>query len=150
MRVQIGDGRVLLAEMPDSTFDLLLLDAFSSDAIPTHQLTQEALNRSLRKVKPQGVVMAHISNRHVDMTRVFRAWSAESGKPVVFYAYQPEPDDVKLGATPSVAVAFAPERATLERMVAGGKWRWLPPGRSVKWTDDRIDLLATFGNVSNQ
>ena len=150
VRVQIGDGRVLLAEMPDRTFDLLLLDAFSSDAIPTHLLTQEALNLSLRKVKPQGVVMAHISNRHVDMTRVFRAWSAESGKPVVFYAYQPEPDDVKLGATPSVAVAFAPDRATLERMAAGGKWRWLPPGRSVKWTDDRIDLLATFGSVSNQ
>ncbi len=148
--VQIGDGRLFLQQVPDQAFELLILDAFSSDAIPTHLLTREALNLYLRKVKPGGVVMAHISNRHVDMTRVFRAWSAAEQLPVVLFIYEPTPSDMDEGATPSHAVAIAPHPSTLQKMVSGGKWKWLPPGRSVEWTDDRIDLLATFGTVSSQ
>ncbi len=148
--VEIGDGRLLIEKTPDQTFDLLLLDAFSSDAIPTHLLTREALNLYLRKVKPDGLVMSHISNRYVDMTRVFRAWAEAEQRAVVLYVYQPTAAEAAAGASPSTAVAIAPDRATLETMVAGGRWKWLPPGRSVAWTDDRIDLISTFGKVRDQ
>ncbi|MEO8216731.1 MAG: fused MFS/spermidine synthase [Acidobacteriota bacterium] len=146
--VRIGDGRLLLAETPDRTFDLLILDAFSSDAIPTHLLTREALNLDLQKVKPDGLVVIHISNRHLDLSRVFRGWEAAEHRRVALFIFQPTQQEVSLGATAAIAVAIAPDPAVLEALVKGGQWQWLPPGRQVTWTDDRIDLVAALGDIT--
>lgn len=144
IHVEIGDGRLLLQKAPDRSFDLLVLDAFSSDAIPTHLLTREALNLYLRKVTSDGLVVAHVSNRHLDLTSVVRAWAEAERRAVLFIAYQPTAADSAAGASSAHAVAIAPEDATLATLVEGGKWRWLPAGKRVAWTDDRVDLLATL------
>ena len=146
--VRIGDGRLLLAETPDHAFDLLVLDAFSSDAIPTHLLTREALDLDLQKVKPDGLVVIHISNRHLDLSRVFRGWEAAEQRRVALFIFQPTSQEAALGATAAIAVAIAPNPAVLESLVRGGKWQWLTPGRKVTWTDDRIDLVAALGDVN--
>ncbi len=69
--VVLGDGRLSLESEPNQNFDVLILDAFSGDGVPTHLLTQEALDIYLRHLKPNGVLAANISNRRVDLRGVF-------------------------------------------------------------------------------
>ena len=61
----MGDARLTLDREPDSQFDLLIIDAFSSDAIPVHLLTREAVEMYLKKLAPGGLLMVHLSNRHL-------------------------------------------------------------------------------------
>ena len=70
MRIVLGDARLSLQQAPDRNFDLLVVDAFTSDAIPLHLLTREALQLYLRKWWPNGVIAFHVSNRYLDLTPV--------------------------------------------------------------------------------
>src|SRR5262249_50960811 len=65
--IVLGDARLTLAAQPASAFDMLLLDAFSSDAVPTHLLTVEAMRGYLSHLKPDGVLVLHLSNRHLEL-----------------------------------------------------------------------------------
>src|SRR5690606_23763464 len=68
--VLLGDARLTLERQPPQNFDLLAIDAFSSDAIPTHLLTNEAFELYFKHLKPNGVLAVHISNRFVDLVPV--------------------------------------------------------------------------------
>ena len=63
----IGDARLTLGKEKDASFDLLLIDAFSSDAVPMHLLTVESLSLYAAKLKPGGLGVLHISNRYLDL-----------------------------------------------------------------------------------
>ena len=63
----LGDARLTLEDQPAGTYDLLIIDAFSSDAVPTHLLTVEAIEGYLRLLKPEGVVLLHLSNRNLEI-----------------------------------------------------------------------------------
>ena len=65
----LGDARLTLAESPD-TYDLIVLDAFSSDAIPIHLMTREAMATYVSKLAPGGIVIMHVSNRHMELSSV--------------------------------------------------------------------------------
>ena len=67
--VVLGDARLTLAESPDK-YDLIVLDAFSSDAIPVHLMTREAMAIYVSKLAPGGIVMMHVSNRHMEFASV--------------------------------------------------------------------------------
>ena len=69
----VGDGRLRLKEAPDGAYDLIVLDAFSSDAVPVHLLTQEAFDLYARKLSPGGAIMVHVSNRYLDLEPVVAA-----------------------------------------------------------------------------
>ena len=71
--VVIGDARLTLAKEPDKSFDLIIVDAFTSDAVPVHLMTAEALQLYARKLKDNGVVVLHISNRYLDLDSVLGA-----------------------------------------------------------------------------
>ncbi|MDX2232936.1 MAG: fused MFS/spermidine synthase [Hyphomonadaceae bacterium] len=81
-RVILGDARLGVQTLPDGAFDVLVVDAFSSDAVPAHLLTREAIALYLRKLSPEGIVILHLSNRNLDLVaeaaRVARAggWGA--------------------------------------------------------------------------
>ncbi|HCC22606.1 TPA: hypothetical protein DF272_00290 [Candidatus Falkowbacteria bacterium] len=75
----LGDGRVTLDREPNNNFDILIIDAFSSDAIPTHLLTAEAFDIYLRHLAPNGAVLFHLSNQYVDLRPVVSALAAHSG-----------------------------------------------------------------------
>ncbi|MGE3409170.1 MAG: spermidine synthase [Pirellulales bacterium] len=77
--VVLGDARISLERELPQAFDLLALDAFSGDAIPTHLLTREALQVYLRHLKPDGALVVHITNRHVDLVPVLRALAEHCG-----------------------------------------------------------------------
>jgi SAM-dependent methyltransferase len=70
VEVVLGDARLSLEREPDQNFDILALDAFSSDAIPVHLLTIEAFRAYLRHLKPGGILAVHISNRYLDLVPV--------------------------------------------------------------------------------
>ena len=77
--VVIGDGRLEVAKAPDGSFDLLMLDAFSSDSIPAHLLSREALQLYLAKLAPDGVLLFHVSNRYLDVERLVSALVTDAG-----------------------------------------------------------------------
>jgi SAM-dependent methyltransferase len=73
VRIGIGDGRVLLRREEPGQFDLLVADAFSSDSVPVHLLTMQALEEFVDKLKPRGVLALHLSNRHFDLALPVKA-----------------------------------------------------------------------------
>lgn len=148
VQVTVADGRLGLAAVPDGSYDLLVLDAFSSDAIPAHLLTTEALELYRRKVKPEGLVLFHISHRALDLARVFRGWSRATGGAVAVQRWEPDDKAVDEGALPTLAVALAPDDATVRALVDGsdGAWQLLPEdGRAALWTDDSANLMSVLG-----
>jgi hypothetical protein len=68
--IVMGDARLTLADAPDGSYDLIVVDAFTSDAIPIHLLTKEAMEIYKRKLSPNGIVLIHISNRHLELGSV--------------------------------------------------------------------------------
>ncbi len=80
--IVLGDARLSLAREPSQQFDILVIDAFSGDAIPVHLLTREAFRIYWRHLKPDGVLAVHISNRYLNLAPVVMLAAKESGKPV--------------------------------------------------------------------
>jgi protein-L-isoaspartate O-methyltransferase len=75
----LGDARLTLAEAPDAAYDAIIVDAFSSDAIPIHLLTREAMAIYLKKLAPGGIVSIHVSNRHLELASVVAGIAAANG-----------------------------------------------------------------------
>ena len=75
----LGDARLTLADAPDGAYDIIYVDAFSSDAIPIHLLTREAMAVYLRKLTPHGIVAIHVSNRHLELASVVAGIAAANG-----------------------------------------------------------------------
>ncbi|MDQ1636361.1 MAG: hypothetical protein QOJ32_3170 [Frankiaceae bacterium] len=136
-----GDGRLLLERRPDASAGLLVLDAFSSDAIPTHLLTAQAFGVYNRVLQPGGLLAVHITNRFLDLRPVLAGAAAQAGMSAVI-----RDDDAPAVAgqprIPSrwVVLARNPARLDLLRRTPG--WVPLPSTPSVRWTDDYSSLLA--------
>lgn len=78
-KVILGDGRLRMAEAPDGSYDMIFLDAFSSDSIPIHLLTREAFELYFKKLKPEGLLVVHISNRYLDLAPLVAAQAEDAG-----------------------------------------------------------------------
>jgi spermidine synthase len=70
VQITLGDARLTLAEAPDASYDVIIVDAFTSDAIPIHLLTREAMAIYRQKLVPEGIVAIHVSNRHLELASV--------------------------------------------------------------------------------
>ena len=81
--VVLGDARISLEQEQPQNFDVLVLDTFSSDSIPVHLVTKEAFALYLEHLKPDGIIAAHISNRHLDLRPVFWQLAQEFGLDIV-------------------------------------------------------------------
>jgi spermidine synthase len=77
--ITLGDARLTLANAVDARYDVIVVDAFSSDSIPVHLLTREALRIYLSRLNPGGIIIAHISNNHLDLSDVVTATAASEG-----------------------------------------------------------------------
>ncbi len=78
-QIILGDARLTINDQPDSRYDLIVVDAFSSDNIPAHLITQEAVALYLKKLKPEGVLIFNISNNHIDLEPVLTAIGQKIG-----------------------------------------------------------------------
>src|SRR5262249_58801214 len=79
VRVRLGDARLTLADAPPRHYGLIVIDAFSSDAIPQHLLTREALRLYLSKLAPDGLLAFHISNRYMDLQPILGDLAGDAG-----------------------------------------------------------------------
>lgn len=135
--ITVADGRRGLAESPGS-FDLIVIDAFSSDAIPTHLLTREAFGVYGAKLNPGGLLLLHTSNRYLDIDRVAVGGLESAGWTHRQRRWTP-PDDGPAGAWPSSWVVAAPPGGALGSMKDRRDWQTLRS--DVVWTDDYSSLL---------
>ena len=132
--VHLGDARLVLTGEAPHAFDLLVVDAFSSDSIPVHLLTREAFDLYKTHLAPGGILAVHVSNRSLDLTPVVAAHADRLGWPVVGVEDEGEDDDL---ATPSAWILLAP-RHPLDKL-DGTR---LNAGRRQPWTDDFSNLIT--------
>jgi hypothetical protein len=141
VQIVLGDARLRLADAPAGTYGLIVLDAFSSDAIPVHLMTLEALDLYLSKLAPGGVILFHVSNRSLDLHPVVADLALSRG----LLALASDDNVRNPDKEPSHWVAVARAAEDLAPLAAGGQWKPLAgdPARRV-WTDDYSDIVRIF------
>jgi hypothetical protein len=136
-----------MAKEPDASFDLLIIDAFSSDAIPVHMLTKEAVELFLSKLKPEGVVLLHTSNRYLDLNAVLGAILKELPEGTAAISVTDRSANQGYGQSISSNVIFAKSEAVLQPYRSlEGVISDLDDGGLRAWTDDYSDILGPFLN----
>ena len=141
----LGDARLTLADAPDGAYDLIIVDAFSSDAVPIHLLTREAMAIYLKKLSPHGMVVMHVSNRHLELASVVAGIAAANGL-MTLLSNEPDPDEVadpyKFGST---VAAVARREEDFGPLTQSPHWRPMAadPGQWV-WTDDYCNIVGAL------
>lgn len=143
-RIETGDARITLGYGADGYFDLLLLDAFSSDSVPVHLVTREAMQLYLDKLSPDGVFIAHISNRHMDLESVFARLAEAEGVTALVQAHFPPPGIATIDEAPTHAMLFSRSPEAIERALAGGKWQRIESDGGRPWTDDYSNIVGAM------
>lgn len=138
-RVVAGDGRLTIAAAGAGVHDLVVVDAFSSDAIPVHLVTREAVATYRRALSPGGVLAFHVSNRYFDLFPVVARLAADAGLVALGRAGTGTVE----GSLLTSAVAVGPEGPAMAALRATAGWRDIPPGPAL-WTDDRSDVLGAL------
>jgi spermidine synthase len=142
--VVLGDARLTLAASPQR-YDLIILDAFSSDVVPVHLLTREAIDSYLARIEDGGAVVLHLSNRYMELGSVVAAVAAAQGLVAYFK------DDDRAPAVPfdykanaSVAV-LARKTADLGDLPNRPGWHQIKPAPDLRiWTDDYSNVLGAI------
>ena len=119
VEVVLGDDRLSLEREPAQGFDVLAVDAFSSDAIPVHLITKEALAVYLRHMKPSGVIAFHVSNRFLDLPPVVGRLAREHGLAVTLVSGEGKDDDDDHTKTDWVLIARDPAVLKAKEIAAG-------------------------------
>jgi hypothetical protein len=141
-RIVLGDARLSIERESGEQFDVLTIDAFSSDAIPVHLLTREALALYRSRVAPDGVIAWHISNKYLDLRPVLEALAADAGLVALIWDDNniPQPSG---GRFPSMWVAMTSSSNTLSSIEKDGRWVRLDSRRRAElWTDDFSNVLS--------
>ncbi len=153
-RIVLGDARLTVGRQPANSLDILAVDAFSSDAVPMHLLTREALAVYGRTVQPNGIVLFHVSNRYLDLKPVVADIAARGGWTTAMMQYVPTEEEEVMNATISVWIALSRNPATIDRLVDlsgqdSGNWEMLEPRRGFSgWTDDHASILPIINRPS--
>lgn len=137
--VEVGDGRLAVEALPDGSQDLIILDAFSSDSIPVHLLTREALLSYREKLKPGGVLAVHISNRVFDLVPVVVGDAQALGMRPLYRAGEGgKGDPLATGAT---WMALTDDEELGDELIRDHKWKDLSPVPPIVWTDNYSSVL---------
>ena len=137
----IGDGRLELKKLGSRKFDMIMIDAFSSDSIPTHLLTKEAIQEYLNHLNPDGVIVFHLSNRFFYLETLFPAISAELGLQNR-YINNPYADIPFLFASKWMVLA-RPAR-DMSAFSEDKKWISLSKTTVPYWTDDYTNIMSVI------
>jgi hypothetical protein len=144
-RIVTGDARLSLADEPDAVFDVLILDAFSSDSIPTHLMTRQALQLARAKLAPDGVILFNISNRYLKLEPVVANTARAAGLTGITQFFRSTGEQGKRMITSSHWIALSNSPEKLARIAANGKWRPLEPDATTPvWTDDYSSLIGVI------
>ena len=139
----VGDARLTVAKQPADEFDILLIDAFSSDAVPAHLLTVEAVRGYLTHLKPDGVLILHLSNRNLDLKGPAQAVARAAGGVALMQNYEPLPADAANWAAAEDALIIGRTQLGLARFIIDQRWK--PAATTVRpWTDDYTNLFGAL------
>jgi hypothetical protein len=139
--IVVGDGRINLSKAPDGRYGIIIMDAFTSDAIPMHLLTLEAMGIYRRKLRPDGLMAFNISNRYLDLLPVFRTLSDELGWAARYRYNVASAGSLEVA---SIWVVLAKNAGSIAPLDQSGLWKTLPPehGNLYRWTDGYTNLLG--------
>ncbi len=143
----MGDARLSMEREPDQQYDVIVLDAFSSDAIPVHLLTLEAFDHYQRHLKPDGVIAVHVSNRYLDLHPVVYRIADKIGFPAITIddndtAYE------DAGFYGSDWIIMTRNQVLLQQPLLRDVTKEAVefPARIMYWTDERSDLLSILAS----
>lgn len=143
LHIESGDARLRLQEAPQHGFDIIVLDAFNSDAIPAHLLTREALELYLEKLSLSGVLAMHISNRYLDLEPILARSAASFDPPLAGASWRDE-DLSAPEKQPSEWVVLARRESHLGPLIAK-PWRRLDRhSQAPLWTDEFTYVLSAL------
>lgn len=149
--VVIGDGRLGLAAAPAGAYGMIVLDAFTSDAIPVHLMTREAIRLCTEKLRPDGILALHLTNEYLDLVPVVDAIASDLGLAgLVMEGLPTTRREMVERMAPSTWAVLARDRAALASLSSDSRWRALPlePGRSPRrtflWTDSFSNVLGVL------
>jgi spermidine synthase len=140
--VVIGDARLTLQNRPDM-HDVIVLDAFSSDAIPVHLLTREAIELYLSHLNPDGILVMNISNNHLDLRPVVAGLMRDRGLTGRSRLQNPG-KPLSTGLFPSRWAVLARSEEALGPIAADKGWDTLQPGAGRVWTDDFSNIWSVI------
>ena len=141
--VVLGDARLSMADAPDGEYGVIVADAFSSDAIPVHLMTREAMDLYFDKLQDNGVLAIHISNRHLELEPVLGNVAQDAG--LTCRAQYDQENEGIPGKFVSHWVVMSREEGNLGSMAGDERWRSCDQNSdSAVWTDDYSNLLSTF------
>ncbi|MBX3510194.1 MAG: fused MFS/spermidine synthase [Hyphomonadaceae bacterium] len=142
-RVVLGDARLRIAEEPDNSYDVIVVDAFSSDAIPAHLLTREAIATYLRKLTDRGIIVLHLSNRNLALVSEAARVARDLNAPTLFRVsdrFEQPPVSYYGGLAASVMIIARTPQALMNVPLPSNDWRVIAPPAGAAWTDDYINI----------
>ncbi|MFZ5449379.1 MAG: spermidine synthase [Thermodesulfobacteriota bacterium] len=146
VQIILGDARLSLRGAPEANYDMILVDAFNSDAIPIHLVTREALGLYLSKLRKGGILVFHISNRYLNLEPVLGSLAREAGLvALVRNDLKIDMEELNQRKRPSTWVVLARSPENFGTLVQDQRWQPLPvrPGEAL-WTDDFSNILSVF------
>ena len=141
--VRIGDARKLLEEAEPHSFDVIMMDAYNSDSVPTHLLTREALKLYLSRLTEDGVVVFHVSNRYLNVESVVGALVEDMNLPARTKSFTPSEREAEALAYASTYVVVAREESDLREIAHSSEWDD-PEAADVVWTDNFSNIISVF------
>jgi spermidine synthase len=143
--IVVGDARLDLTAAPDASYDLIVVDTFSSDSVPMHMITREALALYFSKLAPNGVVVFQITNQFIDFVPVLSRLAADAGASAVTQGPRLEIQlHERLAMLPSRWAAMSRDRDRFAPLIEKNGWKPLPPAAGKPWTDDFSNLLGAL------
>jgi hypothetical protein len=136
----LGDARLNLEREPSNRFDILVIDAFSSDSIPTHLVTREALAVYLKHMQPDGIIAFHLTNRYLDLPPVVQKLADAAGMKTAFVSHDPDEKDERYSRTDWMLLTRDESFLTSDVVKKAATPVEIPAGMSL-WTDDFNNLL---------
>ncbi len=150
VKIVLGDGRLRLAEVTDHSYDIIFMDAFSSDSIPVHLVTREALELYLQKLTPSGLIAINITNRLINLEPVIGTLANNFGLSTL---HQWEKDisetEKNLGKAPSHWVLLTRDRQNFGNLINDPRWEPIPDYNTSLWTDNFSNIFQVLRIFDN-
>ncbi len=144
-RIVIGDARLSLESERSGRFDMLVLDAFSSDSIPMHLLTREAFKTYLDKLEPDGLLVFHVSNRYLDLVPAVANLGGELHMKVLHQTFMPSSEEADRMITGAMWMVLSKNEPLIARLAGDTRWREIAPNPDIPtWTDSYSNIWSVL------
>jgi hypothetical protein len=140
-----GDGRISLERADANKYGVFIIDAFSSDAVPMHLITREAVALYVSKLAPDGVIAFHISNMHLTFSSVLARIAEDARLAVLWQSEAPTDGSWESGKFPSEWVVLARDRRDFGALTGDPRWKVPVAGSGTPlWTDDFSNIVSVL------